>query len=414
MSEAWQRSNDNHAAFLAARQAGLRQLADLIKLQVSASAAPVFSQARPAPILARADLEELSLGSVAKVFGPEFNVYAGRRLPRIPNGDLLLISRVTAILGQRGRFNTPAHIVTEYDVPANAWFFTGSRSSVLPAFVCMEAALQPCGLLSAYLGTMLLNPAEDYYFRNLDGQAEILAQREMAGKTLTARADLLSTTVSAGIILQKFAFTLSCQGQPIYRGDSTFGFFPPDLMAGQSGLDGGKATFPELEGMAGSVEWVEITPTGLPGPAYNQEQTNFIHTLRWIKKGGKYGQGLLYASKEIRPQDWFYRCHFYQDAVMPGSLGVEAVLQALEGYARHSGLLPGGLNTTAIPAAQMPFTWKYRGQLVPANQCLKLEIHINQVVPSPQGYLLGGEASLWADAMRIYEVKGVAIRIIAG
>ena len=48
------------------------------------------------------------------------------------------------------------------------------------------------------------------------------------------------------------------------------------------------------------------------------------------RKGGRYGKGYVYASRPVNPQDWFYPFHFYQDPVMPGSLGVEAILEAMQ------------------------------------------------------------------------------------
>ena len=141
---------------------------------------------------------------------------------------------------------------------------------------------------------------------------------------------------------------------------------------------------------------------------------DFIHTVRWHQEGGKHSKGIIFASKHISPDDWFYRCHFYQDAVMPGSLGMEAVLQALEVYARHSGLLPDSAAAVCIPAECRSFTWKYRGQFSPANKILKLEIHITQVESSAAGLLVCGDASVWADSIRIYELRGAAVRMTAG
>ena len=150
ISEAWLRSNRAHSAFLTARQVGLRQLSDLIKLQIAAN--PIHAllmpdRVKPAPLFSRSDLEELAFGSMAKVFGPEFAVFEGRRIPRIPNSELALISRVISIEGERGQLNKPARIVCEYDVPENAWFFTPGGRHYLPNFVLMEAALQPCGVI---------------------------------------------------------------------------------------------------------------------------------------------------------------------------------------------------------------------------------------------------------------------------
>jgi 3-hydroxymyristoyl/3-hydroxydecanoyl-(acyl carrier protein) dehydratase len=141
---------------------------------------------------------------------------------------------------------------------------------------------------------------------------------------------------------------------------------------------------------------------------------DFVRSVRWLPAGGRFGKGLIYASKDISPDDWFYRCHFYQDAVMPGSLGVEAVLQAIETYSRHSGLIPQNAVAACFPAECRPFIWKYRGQFAPTNKTLKLEIHVREIESSAAGLLVCADASVWADSLRIYEVNGAAVRLALG
>jgi 3-hydroxymyristoyl/3-hydroxydecanoyl-(acyl carrier protein) dehydratase len=137
---------------------------------------------------------------------------------------------------------------------------------------------------------------------------------------------------------------------------------------------------------------------------------NFIQNVRWDKTGGKYGKGLIFASKEINSQDWFYRCHFFQDPVMPGSLGVEAVLQTLAVYAVQSCLVTKEAGARMAPAVNFPLRWKYRGQFTPVNKVLRLVIDINHAEPNENGFILGGDASVWADKTRIYEINGIAVR----
>ena len=76
--------------------------------------------------------------------------------------------------------------------PQDAWFYANENFSSLPYSVWMEIALQPCGFLSAYMGTSLLFPEVDYYYRNLDGSARMLSDASVRGETVTCRrvADL--------------------------------------------------------------------------------------------------------------------------------------------------------------------------------------------------------------------------------
>ena len=44
-------------------------------------------------------------------------------------------------------------------------------------------------------------------------------------------------------------------------------------------------------------------------------------------KGGAYGRGEVIAELDIDPHHWFFACHFEDDPVMPGCLGVDALWQ---------------------------------------------------------------------------------------
>ena len=43
--------------------------------------------------------------------------------------------------------------------------------------------------------------------------------------------------------------------------------------------------------------------------------------------GGEYGKGLVRAVLDVKPDLWFFPCHFKGDPVMPGCLGVDALWQ---------------------------------------------------------------------------------------
>ena len=45
--------------------------------------------------------------------------------------------------------------------------------------------------------------------------------------------------------------------------------------------------------------------------------------------GGEHGKGLIIAELDIKPELWFYDCHFRGDPIMPGCLGLDALWQML-------------------------------------------------------------------------------------
>src|SRR3972149_9700093 len=45
------------------------------------------------------------------------------------------------------------------------------------------------------------------------------------------------------------------------------------------------------------------------------------------EQGGPHGKGLVRAELDVRPDLWFFSCHFKGDPVMPGCLGIDALWQ---------------------------------------------------------------------------------------
>jgi 3-hydroxymyristoyl/3-hydroxydecanoyl-(acyl carrier protein) dehydratase len=130
-----------------------------------------------------------------------------------------------------------------------------------------------------------------------------------------------------------------------------------------------------------------------------------------VPGGGRYGQGYVSARSHVDPASWFFRAHFYQDPVMPGSLGLEAILQAMQAYAIQQDLGADFGERTLVNATSQMTRWKYRGQLVPGDTDLHLEVHLKRVQPTEGGLTVVGDASLWNGETRIYEVTDMAIEV---
>jgi len=421
-----QRASTIHADFLHSQQSALEQTAALIELQLLAAQGAKTAGTKtpahaPQAAFDKDHLIEFASGSMARCFGAEFELYEGRRHPRIPNGDLMLMDRVIEISGRRLHFDQPASIVTEYDVPAGAWYYRDNAYQYMPFSVWMEIAMQPCGFLSAYLGSNLLDPEIDFFFRNLDGNGQILKNSDVRGKTITCQARLISTVNSNNTIIQKFEFELSCRGERLFTGGSIFGFFTPQAMASQVGLDAGKTVLPvyEKDGQAGLTgQWIDLTssqayftsPAKTPYYHLAAGHLNFLDRVFVADPASTQAKhGYIYAIKDNDPQAWFYPCHFHQDPVMPGSLGVEAMLQAMQVYAIQQDLGSSFMSPRFDLRINQPVIWKYRGQILPTHKQMKLEINITRVERKAEQVIIEGDASLWADTVRIYEVKQLAV-----
>lgn len=421
LTESARRGSELHHLFLQNRRRELQTIRAFIEMQIAGSSQQLTRSPRPA-IFDSWQLDAFGTGKVSDCLGAHFARYDGMRIPRIPNGDLKMMSRITAISGQARNFSQPASITAEYDALPDAWYFQEGAYPQMPVSLYMEIALQPCGFLSAYLDTYALAPQSLFFFRNLDGEMQFFEPVDLRGKTIVTEARLLSSVAGGGTVIQKFAFSLSCEGRRLCTGESTFGYFSADAMANQLGLDGGRQALPAIKTdpeLARSAVRVDVgrLQSVKPDSPYYRLPSGRLHLVQDIAvaPGGKYGGGYVYASRPVNPQDWFYPFHFYQDPVMPGSLGVEAMLEALQAYALEMdlgrGLRAPRFGLVASPEGA-PLQWSYRGQITQQHKLMELELHLKPAERQPGRVILSGDASLWVDGLRIYSVKNAALGIL--
>ncbi len=205
-----------------------------------------------------------------------------------------------------------------------------------------------------------------------------------------------------------------------------FGDFSTAVLANQVGLDGGKRLKPwykdnELSGLKltqitlKNPHWREkldrINPSK-PHYHLSEKYLDFLDEVVIIEGGGNYQQGYLYGTKVISPNDWYFPFHFYQDPVMPGALGVESIIQAMQTYALQLDLGKSFQNPRFSQAINHQITWKYRGQITPENHLMSLEVHISNIQIEPERVTIIGDASLWKEDLRIYEIKDLALCLI--
>ncbi len=82
----------------------------------------------------------------------------------------------------------------------------------------------------------------------------------------------------------------------------------------------------------------------------------------FVPDGGPHGLGLVVGTIAVDPDAWFFKAHFYQDPVWPGSLGLESFLQLLK-FAAWKRWGDGPVNGWQTVALNRPHSWVYRGQV---------------------------------------------------
>jgi 3-hydroxymyristoyl/3-hydroxydecanoyl-(acyl carrier protein) dehydratase len=358
-------------------------------------------------------LATASLGDLVPALGPEFARYAEVRATRPPAGGLRLIGRVMAIAGTRGQLAGGATGETEYDSAADAWYYGAAPSQSVPNVVLMETSLQSALLLGYHLGATLTDPDEDYSLRNLDGAATLHREVDLRGRTICQRSELLSTTVLTGAVLQSFSYALWLDGEdraetgPFYSGQSLFGFFNASALANQTGLDNGTyvPSWLDRHPEAGART---VTVGGRTGAPRASGELDLIARMEVVDGGGAHGRGYLRARRAVAESDWFFARHFHLDPVMPGSLGVEAVIQALQEWLVDAGALDGLADPEFVVPAGLELHWRYRGQILAADGEMTLEAHVKQVERRPGRVRVVADAAVWKPGLRIYELTDVA------
>ena len=96
---------------------------------------------------------------------------------------------------------------------------------------------------------------------------------------------------------------------------------------------------------------------------------------------------------------------------MPGSLGVEAIFQAMQTYAIQQNLAKDMKNPVFVQNSQHQIEWKYRGQILQHSEQMHLEVHIKHIAEQNGCIQIIGDAYLWNGNMRIYQISNISLAI---
>jgi len=122
---------------------------------------------------------------------------------------------------------------------------------------------------------------------------------------------------------------------------------------------------------------------------------------RIAESGGSYNKGEIQAELDIKPDLWFFDCHFEGDPVMPGCLGLDAMWQ-LVGF--HLGWLGHQGKGRALGVGEVKFT----GQVLPTAKLVTYQIDIKRVIA--RGLVMGiADATMSIDGREIYAAKNLRV-----
>jgi 3-hydroxymyristoyl/3-hydroxydecanoyl-(acyl carrier protein) dehydratase len=258
----------------------------------------------------------------------------------------------------------------EYDIDRDAWYFEAARQDSVPLAILLEIALQPCGWLAAYMGSALTS-SDDLKFRNLSGSARQHGRVDRGTGTLSTRVKATKITSAAGMILQSYAFAVHSLDGVVYDGTADFGFFPPRAMEDQPGIRDATVYCMSEEETARAESLV--FPVVPPFPDSHWRMIEQVDALVW--DGGPSKLGVARGSVQVDPSAWFFRAHFMNDPVWPGSLGLESLTQLLKLMAVDRwGASPHAAFES--PVLGQCHRWTYRGQIVPTDHRVTVQAEI--------------------------------------
>ena len=117
---------------------------------------------------------------------------------------------------------------------------------------------------------------------------------------------------------------------------------------------------------------------------------------------GAFKKGLLKAELDIKNDLWFFDCHFKEDPVMPGCLGLDAMWQLV-------GFYLGWIGNPGKGRALGVGTVKFTGEVLQNVKLVTYEIDMEKIM-SPGGTTVGlANGVVLADGKKIYSADSLKV-----
>ena len=117
---------------------------------------------------------------------------------------------------------------------------------------------------------------------------------------------------------------------------------------------------------------------------------------------GKYKKGLVKAELDIKDKMWFFDCHFKEDPVMPGCLGLDAMWQLV-------GFFLGWIGEPGKGRALGVNNVKFTGEVLKNVKIARYQVDIKRILKK-KGTVVGlADGILYADNKAIYEAENLKV-----
>ena len=140
-------------------------------------------------------------------------------------------------------------------------------------------------------------------------------------------------------------------------------------------------------------------------PRFPVEQMMMVDRITRIHdKEGDFERGIVVGQLDINPDLWFFDCHFPDDPVMPGCLGLDAMWQL-------AGFYLSWLGYTGLCRALGVGGCRFLGQVLQTAKLVEYRIHIKRVraLPFPQAQ---ADATMSVDDRIVYRATALRIGVM--
>ena len=117
---------------------------------------------------------------------------------------------------------------------------------------------------------------------------------------------------------------------------------------------------------------------------------------------GIFNKGSIKAELDVKKNLWFFDCHFKEDPVMPGCLGLDAMWQLV-------GFYLGWIGNPGKGRALGVGTVKFTGEVLQSVKNVRYEIDMKKIM-SPGGTTVGlANGIVFADDKKIYSADNLKV-----
>jgi 3-hydroxyacyl-[acyl-carrier protein] dehydratase/trans-2-decenoyl-[acyl-carrier protein] isomerase len=129
----------------------------------------------------------------------------------------------------------------------------------------------------------------------------------------------------------------------------------------------------------------------------------FDRIVSITEDGGVHGKGQVIAEMDVKPDLWFFGCHFENDPVMPGCLGLDALWQL-------GGFFLGWIGASGRGRALGVGAVKFNGQVEPDARCITYRVDVKRLIR--RKFTLGiVDGTMSVDGAPVYKASDIRVGV---